>query len=81
MFLAGEKNEIPLAKFYEIPPQKATCPAKFKDTWKRGKFSKKCGFLQFVFLGEGVGEELVSGGELGGFVVTFCKDFVKREVW
>ena len=43
MFIAGERNEIPLAKFYEIPAQKATCPAKFKDTWKKGRFSKKCG--------------------------------------
>merc|ERR1712106_1298499 len=45
VFIAGEPNEIPLAKFYEIPAQKASCPAKFRDTWRKGKFSKKCGRL------------------------------------
>ena len=43
VFIAGDQNEIPLAKFYEIPSQKASCPAKFRDTWRKGKFSKKCG--------------------------------------
>ena len=43
VFIAGLPNEIPLAKFYEIPAQKASCPAKFRDTWRKGKFSKKCG--------------------------------------
>ena len=92
VFIAGEKNEIPLAKFYEIPSQKATCPAKFKDTWKKGKFSKKCGKLVRItmivelnskawFPGEGMGGELVQWQQLGGDLVSLCEDLVCRKVW
>ena len=34
-----------LGQYYELPAQQTECPAKFKDTWKRGKFAKKCGRL------------------------------------
>jgi len=37
--------EPPLGQYYELPAQQTECPAKFKDTWKRGKFAKKCGRL------------------------------------
>ena len=92
MFIAGEKNEIPLAKFYEIPSQKATCPAKFKDTWKKGKFSKKCGKLVRIarfdeihskpyFPGKRMGGELVPDQQLGGDLDPLCEDLVCRKVW
>ena len=34
-----------------------------------------------IIIGKGVGTELVSRGELGGLVVTFCEDFVSWQVW
>ena len=45
VFVAGGKSEPPLAQYYELPGQITDCPAKFADTWKGGKFSKKCGRL------------------------------------
>ena len=45
VFLAGGRSEPPLAEYYRLPPQLTDCPAKFAQTWKKGKFSKKCGRL------------------------------------
>ena len=45
VFIAGGRSEPPLAEYYRLPPQLTDCPAKFAQTWKKGKFSKKCGRL------------------------------------
>ena len=34
-----------LAQYFQLPPQLTDCPAKFSQTWKKGKFSKKCARL------------------------------------
>jgi len=85
VFIAGDPNEMPLAKFYEIPSQKASCPAKFRDTWRKGKFSKKCGKMgkewEKKWIQEGNWELLwsplvktLSGGEFGRNVCTVAKE-------
>ena len=45
VFLVNDVMSPPEGQYYQLPPQLTDCPAKFRDTWKRGKFAKKCGRL------------------------------------
>ena len=47
MFITGGDGLLsaPQGQYYELPSLQAECPAKFRDTWKRGAFAKKCGRL------------------------------------
>lgn len=47
MFITGGDGLLsaPQGQYYELPSLQAECPAKFRDTWKRGTFAKKCGRL------------------------------------
>ena len=39
----GVKFEPPLVKYFVLQNYRlTTCPAKFKETWKKGTFSKSC---------------------------------------
>ena len=45
VFVTNEAMSPPQGQYYQLPSQLTDCPAKFRDTWKRGKFAKKCGRL------------------------------------
>ena len=47
VFITGGDGLLsaPQGQYYELPSLQTQCPAKFRDTWKRGKFAKKCGRL------------------------------------